>query len=196
MKHIPLLILLLLFVGCAGMDIVNKQAQYEGQVLSTSSIEGNSFYDSLVSAVKAEHPWNSKELESYGKPDYILSEGFSHFYLVYKNPTKVILMDVPYVGDIKFNELDFIPDNFKPYLTDSAPITDSAPVLSVQEKIDQLQIGMKLEHFLVLFPDATLTQLKVDVYKNTEEAYERKDYFLDSYSFVFADDLLVSFKHF
>lgn len=189
MKHIPLLILLLLFVGCAGMDIVNKQAQYEGQVLSTSSIEGNSFYDSLVSAVKAEHPWNSKELESYGKPDYIFSEGLFHFYLVYKNPTKVILMDVPIVGDIKFNELDFIPDNFKPYLA------DSAPVLSVQEKIDQLQIGMKLEDFLVLFPDATLTQLKVDVYKNTEEAYERKDYFLDSYSFVFADDLLVSFKH-
>ena len=189
MKHIPLLILLLLFVGCAGMDIVNKQVQYEGQVLSTSSIEGNSFYDSLVSAVKAEHPWNSEELESYGKPDYIFSEGFSHFYLVYKNPTKVILMDVPYVGDIKFNELDFIPDNFKPYLADSAPI------LSVQEKINQLEMGMKLEDFLVLFPDATLEQLKFDVYKNTEEAYERKDYFIDSYAFTFADDLLIAFEN-
>jgi hypothetical protein len=103
-------------------------------------------------------------------------------------------MDVPILGSIKFNELDFIRDNFKPYLTDSTPITDSVPVLSVQEKIDQLEMGMNLEDFLVLFPEATLMQLKVDVYENTEETYERKDYFLDSYSFVFADDLLISFK--
>jgi hypothetical protein len=188
MKFISLLVPILLFVGCAGMDIVNKQAQYDGQVLSTSSIEGNSFYDSLVSAVKAEHPWNSKELESYGKPDYIFSESLFHFYLAYKNPIKIIQMDVPIAGNIKFKQLDFIPNNFKPYLEDSALI------LSAQQKIDQLEMGMKLEDFLILFPDASLLQHKMDLYEDTKEPYERKDYMSDSYSFLFADGLLVSYK--
>ena len=101
---------------------------------------------------------------------------------------KVIFMDAPIVGDIKFSELDYIPDNFKSYLT------DTAPVLSVQEKIDQLEMGMKLEDFLILFPDATLLQHKIDLYENTEEPYERKDYLSDSYSFLFADGVLNSYK--
>ena len=188
MKLTPLLILQLFFVGCASFDYGLKQPQYQGQVLSTSSIEGNLFYDSLVSAVKAEHPWNSDELESYGKPDYIFSQDISHCYLLYKDPVKVIFMDAPIVGDIKFSELDYIPDNFKSYLT------DTAPVLSVQEKIDQLEMGMKLEDFLILFPDATLLQHKIDLYENTEEPYERKDYLSDSYSFLFADGVLNSYK--
>ncbi len=188
MKLTPLLILQLFFVGCASFDYGVKQPQYEGQVLSTSSIEGNLLYDSLVSAVKAEHPWNSGELESYGKPDYIFSQHISHCYLLYKDPVKVIFMDAPIVGDIKFSELDYIPDNFKSYLT------DTAPVLSVQEKIDQLEMGMKLEDFLILFPDATLLQHKIDLYENTEEPYERKDYLSDFYSFLFADGVLNSYK--
>ena len=194
MKLTPLLILQLFFVGCASFDYGLKQPQYQGQVLSTSSIEGNLLYDSLVSAVKAEHPWNSGELESYGKPDYIFSQDISHCYLLYKDPVKVIFMDAPIVGDIKFSELDYIPDNFKLYLTDTAPTTDTAPVHSVQEKIDQLEIGMKLEDFLILFPDATLLQHKIDLYENTEEPYERKDYLSDSYSFLFADGVLNSYK--
>jgi hypothetical protein len=141
-----------------------------------------------VSAVKAEHPWNSKELESYGKPDYIFSESLFHFYLAYKNPIKIIQMDVPIAGNIKFKQLDFIPNNFKPYLEDSALI------LSAQQKIDQLEMGMKLEDFLILFPDASLLQHKMDLYEDTKEPYERKDYMSDSYSFLFADGLLVSYK--
>ena len=188
MKFISLLFPILLFVGCASFDYGIKQPQYEGQVLSTSSIEGNSFYNSLVSGVKAEHPWNSKELESYGKPDYIFSEDYLHCYLAYKDPIKVILMDMPMAGNIKFIELDYIPDNFKPYLVNSDPI------LSAQQKIDQLEMGMKLEDFLILFPDASLLQHKMDLYEDTKEPYERKDYMSDSYSFLFADGLLVSYK--
>lgn len=68
------------------------------------------------------------------------------------------------------------------------------PILSAQEKIDQLDMGMKLEDFLILFPDASLLQHKMDLYEDTKEPYERKDYMSDSYSFLFADGLLVSYK--
>ena len=101
-------------------------------------------------------------------------------------------MDAPIVGDIKFSELDYIPDNFKSYLTDTAPTIDTS---SFKQKLSQLELGMSLENFLKLFPDAKLQEHKIDTYENTGESFERRDYEYRYHSFVFSDGKLNSYRN-
>lgn len=184
-----------LLCGCASYQYVSSQPDVEGRVISTKSIEGNLFYDSLVTAVKAEHPWDTKKLLSYGKPDFIYSEGINNCYLLYKNPQKIIYMDAPLVGKIKFTELDFIPDDFIAYME---PTTQATPPTSTEntfnQKLAQLELGMSETDFLKLFPEASILSAKIDTYENTDEAYQRKDYSCNWWGFTFADGKLNSYQ--
>jgi len=67
--------------------------------------------------------------------------------------------------------------------------------VSFKQKLSQLELGMSLENFLKLFPDAMLQEHKIDTYENTGESFERRDYEYRFHSFLFADGKLNSYRN-
>jgi len=68
-------------------------------------------------------------------------------------------------------------------------------VAAFKQNLSQIELGMSLENFLKLFPDAKLQEHKMDTYENTGESFERRDYEYKYHSFLFADGKLNSYRN-
>ena len=116
-------------------------------------------YNALVSGIKAEHPWDTQKLLSYGKPDLIYSQDLLHCYLVYTNPVKVVFLDIPIVGKTKFTELDYIPDNFKEYIYENSEKNSYEEMFNINES----KIGMDRQDWLSKVNYASLAFAEEDL---------------------------------
>jgi hypothetical protein len=66
---------------------------------------------------------------------------------------------------------------------------------ALKQNLSQIELGMSLENFLNLFPDAVLREHRMDTYTDTKKTYERRLYSYYRRYFLFADGKLNNFNY-
>lgn len=149
-----------LYLGCASVTgYFSIQDKIAGKVTSSTSLDGKMFYENMLKAIEAEHPWDTGEFINLGQPDLIYSASINNCYFLFKEPLKIIHIDIPIVGKIKFVELDYTPDEFLEYLQ-----LEGTSHLSLEQESSAQSpfIGMELSEWLKSNSDAYLLYMDKD----------------------------------